>query len=229
MRQPWLALRSRALSSVLKGLFCKPPNNLRLERIGSDYGGWTIPVDLICPDWICYCGGAGEDITFDLGLSERFGCHIYSFDPTPRAVSYVQRVAGDQPRYHFYPLGLWSGDTTLRFYAPRDSHHVSHSAVNLQKTSTYFEAPARRISTLMRELNHDRIDLLKLDIEGAEYGVLESLIEDDIVVKVLLVEFDQPLPARITVRMLRRLIQLGYHPAHVHGWNYTFLHHSALP
>ena len=113
----------------------------------------------------------GEDITFDLGIIERFGCYVVAFDPTPRAIAHVAEHAADEPRFTFRPVGLWSEDTSLRFFAPRDPAHVSHSAVNLQRTETYFEAEVRTLPTLMHELGHDRIDLLKLDIEGAEHGV----------------------------------------------------------
>ena len=52
-----------------------------------------------------------------------------------------------RPRFHFMPVGLWSEDTVLRFFAPRDPAHVSHSVVNLQRTEDYFEAPVRSIPT----------------------------------------------------------------------------------
>lgn len=228
MREVWLALRSLILSNTIKLLFRQEIPSLRFETIGSEYGGWTVPLDLIQPDWICYCAGAGEDITFDIGLSERFGCDIYSFDPTPRAIRHVQKTAPAGPRYRFYPIGLWSEDTTLKFYAPRDPQHVSHSALNLQQTSVYFEAPVRRLSTLMKNLRHDRIDLLKIDIEGAEHRVLQDMIHDGIATKVLLVEFDQPMPPLLVVTTIRRLTRAGYVPARVNRWNYTFIHRSTL-
>lgn len=57
----------------------------KLEKIGSSYGGWIVPIQLIKPDWIFYSAGVGEDITFALGIIERFSCHVFAFDPTPRA------------------------------------------------------------------------------------------------------------------------------------------------
>jgi len=80
----------------------------------------------------------------------------------------------------------------------------------------------------MRELHHGRIDLLKIDIEGAEYAVLRSLLEDGLVVKVLCVEFDQPMPVLATARMILQLKRAGYQPVHAESWNYTFIHESAM-
>src|SRR3546814_5498841 len=110
-------------------------------------------------DWVCYAGGVGEDVTFGLGIIDRFGWQVFAFDPTPRAIAYVADHAKEVKKFHFMPVGLWSEDATLRFYAPRDPTHVSHSIVNLQETESYFEARCRSIASLMAELGHDRLDL----------------------------------------------------------------------
>src|SRR5438552_4122743 len=133
-RRLWLAIRSRLLSAILRVLFEARRGIVTLERIGSTYGGWAVPKDLISSEWICYCGGAGEDITFDLGMIERFGVHVYCFDPTPRSAAHVAQVAAGLSRFHFYPIGLWDRNDSIRFFAPRDPSHVSHSALNLQGT-----------------------------------------------------------------------------------------------
>src|SRR3546814_16696357 len=64
--------------------------SVQLDKVGSDYGGWFLPLDLIRADWVCYAGGVGEDVTFDLGIIDRFGCQGFAFDPTPRAIAYVE-------------------------------------------------------------------------------------------------------------------------------------------
>jgi len=194
-----------------------------LEQLGSGYGGWIVPTDLLSRDSVCWCAGVGEDITFDLALIQRFGCHAWGFDPTPRAVRHVKIHAVHEPRYHFIPAGLWSEDTTMRFFAPQDSSHVSHSIVNLQRTEEGFDAPCRTVASLMKELNHVRLDLLKLDVEGAEYVVLDSLDRDDIRPLILCVEFDQPSPLREVLAASRRLIARGYNLVAIDGWNFTFV------
>jgi len=40
----------------------------------------------------------------------------------------------------------------------------------------------------MNELGHRKIDLLKIDMEGAEYKVIESIIEDRLDIGVIFVE-----------------------------------------
>ncbi|HEY5435220.1 MAG TPA: FkbM family methyltransferase [Candidatus Limnocylindrales bacterium] len=205
-----------------------PPAWLGLEKIGSDYGGWIVPTAVVTEDWVCYCGGVGEDVTFDLGLIERFGCAVHAFDPTPRAIAFAGAQAATEPRFRFHPVGLWSEDTTLRFFAPRNPAHVSHSVVNLQRTEEYFEAPCRSVANLMREIGHDRIDLLKLDIEGAEHRVIRSMLDAAIRPAVLCTEIDQPVKPRTMWKTVRRIRAAGYDLVAVDHWNLTFLRRDAL-
>ncbi len=193
---------------------------IELIRIGTNYGGWTIPKNFLDQDSICYCAGVGEDISFDIGLIQRYNCNVYSFDPTPRAISHIdyvrENISSEKTAYinngalsykldalkltrlHFFPVGLWHEDVVMRFYEPKNTNHVSHSILNLQKTENYFEVPCKRLTNLMKELGHDRIDLLKLDIEGAECVVLDSIVSDKLNIRCICIEFDEFAGANLT-------------------------------
>ena len=199
----------------------RPHSNEALVRLGSDYGGWIIPRRVLRPGAICYCAGVGEDASFDLELI-RHGCVVVSIDPTPRAIQYGAAIADRQPAFNLVPLGLWSTPTVLRFYAPRDPSHVSHSVVNLQGTAAYFEAECTTVRLLAEKLGHDHLDLLKLDIEGAEYEVITSVIRDGPLPDTLCVEFDQPSQMPVIDRTVAQLRDAGYWPVAVDRWNVTF-------
>jgi len=194
-----------------------------MEKLGTDYGGWYVPTDLIDSGWICYSGGAGEDISFDLALREQFGCDVWIFDPTPRAIQFVRQQIHDKSGIHFMPAGLWSSKTTLRFYQPRDPSHVSHSVVNLQKTEDYFESECYAVSDLMSTLGHKQIDLLKIDIEGAEHAVIQDMLSCDIRPRVLCIEIDQPASPLQCFKTLGRIREAGYELAAIDGWNFSFV------
>jgi FkbM family methyltransferase len=207
----------------------KPRPELGLQKIGTAYGGWIVPTTLVQSGWRCYDGGVGEDVSFDLGMIDRFGCDIFAFDPTPRAIAYALPIEAAQPKFRFKPVGLWSSDTTLRFYAPRNPAHVSHSVVNLQGTDEWFEASCRTIPSLMRELNHPSIDLLKLDIEGAEHAVLASVLNAAVLPTVVCFEVDQPVGPLRFWRTIRRVLGHGYDLVAVDGWNFTFVRRGVAP
>lgn len=202
---------------------------VRLEKIGSSYGGWVLPVDLIQNDWICYCAGVGEDITFDLELIERWQCQVYSFDPTPRAISYIEKQKSHLPaKFQFYAFGLWSADGVVKFYAPRNPRNVSHSIVNLRQTEAYFSGAVKTVSSVMKQLGHRKIDLLKLDIEGAEHAVLENLGQAQIFPTTLCIEYDQPITPMRLFKAIKYLQNAGYLLVNIDRFNFTFLLQSQL-
>ena len=194
-----------------------------LEKLGSDYGGYAVPVDLLGPDSTCYSCGVGEDVTFDLALIARTGCRVHAFDPTPRAAAYASQISEREPLFSFHPYGVWRADETKRFYSPADDSHVSHSIGNLQGTHEYFDAECRSIPSLMAELGHSTLDLLKLDIEGAEYDVLENVLDTQVDVRVLCVEFHVATSTATMLDALRRIQEYGLIPAHAERLEATFV------
>lgn len=192
-----------------------------LIRLGSPYGGWWVPRRLLNESSVCYLAGVGEDVTFDLALINEVGCEVWAIDPTPRAIAFAASVA--EPRFHFLPRGVWSEDAELRFYQPIDPAHVSHSVVNAQGTAGFFVAQCSSVRTFMADLGHDHVDLLKMDIEGAEVEVIRDLLENGPLPTVLCVEFDAPEHVRATVARVKSLHAAGYQTVKIEGLNATFV------
>jgi FkbM family methyltransferase len=152
-----------------------------------------------------------------------YGADVVTIDPTPRAVTHVEREIRGRRNMRLLRVGLWNEDATVRFYAPRDPTHVSHSIVNLQRTDSYFEARCLRVSSVMRQLGHQRVTILKLDIEGAQFAVLEDVLAQGLMIDVICVEFDQPSSIASSLRMLRAMRRAGYATVNLDGLNFTFV------
>jgi hypothetical protein len=58
-----------------------------------------------------------------------------------------------------------------------------------QYSSESIAVPVIRLVTAMRQLGHNQIDILKMDVEGAEYSILEDMVRANIQVGQLLIEF----------------------------------------
>jgi FkbM family methyltransferase len=198
------------------------PRGSDLVRLGSDYGGKWVPQTALRPGAVAYCAGAGEDVSFDLALADA-GLAVTTFDPTPRSIKHVEGLGERAAKLRFVPLGWWDQEQVLRFYAPLDPNHVSHSAMNPRGTEEYFEASVKPVHVLAAELGDARIDLIKMDIEGAEIRVIPSLLEHGITPSVLAVEFDQPQPLAGIVRAIGQLQAARYRAVKMEGWDLTFV------
>jgi len=189
-----------------------------LQRLGSEYGGYFVDTSLIGRGATVYSVGVGEDISFDLSLIENIGVEVQAFDPTPRVKEWIalQSLPG---QFHFHGRGIADFDGEAALYPPPREDWVSHSMIPPRH---YRCQPTRvamvRLGTAMRPQGHKRIDVLKMDIEGAEYAVIEDLVRERIPVRQLLVEFHHrffPGGREKTRRTLALLDAYGMKIAHV--------------
>jgi FkbM family methyltransferase len=222
------AVRRRVFIRRLGRLPIADPGPHPIVYLGSSYGGYGVPDGLIDSGWICYCAGTGADISFDLALIERYGCRVFACEPAPEAQRVVQEASAGIERFSFLPVGLAPSDGTMTFYRAAHPQHMALSTTDLQVTGDPVEAPVRSVDSLMRELGHERVDLLKLAVEGTEYELLESLDLRALGVRLLLVEFTWSQPASAAFAATRRLRASGYVPVYRNLADVTFVHESAL-
>jgi hypothetical protein len=122
-------------------------------------------------------------------------------------------------------MGLWDGPAELTFYAPADASDVSHSVLNLQRTgdASAFTAKVDELASIMAAQGHERIDLLKVDIEGAESRVLPHLLGAGPRPSVVCFEYDQPQRSRALLRLLRSFEEHRYRLVRREKWNFTLV------
>lgn len=199
----------------------------RLKRFGTAYGGWVLPVGRLTPCGVCYAIGVGEDASLEDELLRKTDCLVWSFDPTPQSIAHVQKQAFDPARFRFVPVGVWDSIETVRFFQHRNTAYETHSPVNLWETTSYFDAPCSTVAALMRNFKHDALVLLKVDVEGGEWRVLQNILEDAPDVRILCVIFCQPAPFWRVAAMVRRLARNGYRYLCHDEWKFTFLRQAS--
>jgi FkbM family methyltransferase len=225
LRRSWRAARGQ-------DLFSAPELQVVTVTLGGRRAAWTMCPVCLHRESVVYSLGVGEDVTFDRELIRRWGVTVHAFDPTPRSIAWIEEQ-DLPPEFVFHPYGVAAQDGLRRFNPPREPGCVSHTLLDRNRAAEAIEAPVRRLATIMRELEHARIELLKMDIEGAEYEVLEDLIASGVEVRQLLVEFHHRWPeagiAR-TRQALRELRAAGYRIFSVSasGEEYGFLKTSSL-
>ena len=199
----------------LVGKELKLGNDIEVPVV-KDGGWWYAPGDLD-GDSIVYSLGVGDDIDFDLAIIEKYGVDVHAFDPTPSTIEMLeQRRLPD--RFSFHPWAVTASNGTLTFY-PRlkkdgSKSDVMYTMVAEQETiGDAIEVPAYSLATICSRLGHERVDLMKVDIEGAEYEVLDGLLASSIRPQQLLVEFHHRFPGiglQKTADLIKRLRDDGY-------------------
>ena len=185
-------------------------------------GDWAYDPTLLDVSSVVYSLGVGDTIEFDVRLIERTGASVHAFDPTPNAE--VTLAANTlPPEFHFYAAAAAGSDGELTLY-PRVRSNGSLSTTMFTSTPEPRNAhlgqtvPALTVSSMAEKLGHSHIDLLKMDIEGAEYEVLDDLIANGPLPRQLLVEFHhrhKGIGRNRTERSLRLLRDEGYRAFYV--------------
>lgn len=201
-----LRLQSRRFRA---GLDIRPRHDL-VAIADPIYGGYVVPASLLDEDSVVVLCGVGTDVSFDLGLIDRFGCRVLALDPVPASAEYVATAAAHEPRHEFLPYALWSEDTELPFHSPRVEGYISHSATDMHDTEVAFVAQARRLSGLIAERGVDHVDLLKISAEGSEYEILDEVLASGVPVRVIAVEFATPVDPKIPLARVALLRAAGY-------------------
>ena len=180
-------------------------------------GGWWFHPDGLGEDSVVWSLGIGEDVDFDLALIRRFNLRVDAFDPTPSTVEWL--AARDMPTgFHFHPWAVTGEDGVLKMY-PRVRKDGSKSTVMYTMVADdasrdgAIVVPAFCLASILAELGQHRVDLLKMDIEGAEYDVLDNLPGSTVKPLQLLVEFHHRFAAvglEKTEEMIAMLRGCGY-------------------
>lgn len=194
-----------------------PRQGVQLEMpsvfLGSAYGGYAVCLDRVSEQSVVYSFGVGEDVSFDIAIMERFGVTVHAFDPTPRSIAWVEKQHLPE-RFVMHPWGLAAYDGVARFSPPENPDHISHTVLERSRASgPAIEVPVYKLSTIAARLGHQRIDVLKMDVEGAEYEALDDIVRAEIPVGQILVEFHHQLegvPLSRTEACIDKLNAAGY-------------------
>jgi FkbM family methyltransferase len=189
------------------------------------------PVEFECPETIdsrWTCGAILEDRTYpllpfvddvtvalDVGsncgamavhLARHYpGATVHAFEPGREARGYLERNTADLPSVVVHPFGLAANDGSATLHIGGDIGQASVLPPTGGEHRTE-QVELRSAEAWAADAGIDRIDVLKVDVEGCEVQVLEGLASLLPTVKVLYVEYDS--------RVARRAIDSLLAPTH---------------
>jgi FkbM family methyltransferase len=159
---------------------------------GNDYGGFYVIPELVNANSIVYSFGIGKDISFDKELLDIHDCRIFGFDPTPKSIEWCRNQQLPK-KFQFFEFGLAKKSGKVIFNLPVNKEHVSGSIVKQQNVSSSntVEVEMKSFGDIVKELGHAKIDILKMDIEGTEYDVIEDILHSKVTINQILIEFHE--------------------------------------
>ena len=208
----------------LKQLGIEPVSCKTSSLYGGDHG-WVVDESLLNKESVIYSVGVGSNIDFDLELINSFGATVHAFDPTPRSIEWVK--SQKLPKHFiFHPFGLSAENGHMDFFPPSKASSTHFSPIDRYgDTNNVVRAPVKDIDTIASELNHKEVDLLKMDIEGAEYEVIEALPKNRVAINQILIEFHhmyKGIPISKTVDAISTLSNLGFELFNISQRTYEF-------
>jgi hypothetical protein len=140
------------------------------ERVGKigDGGKWLCGVSSELrnkAECIIYSVGSKGEISFEKGIEEKLPhCEIHIFDPT-LTDEQKNNVYAFLHKSELHEIGLGESNGEFKI--------GNRKVLWTQKTKSAYQM--KTLTTLMSELGHTWLDVLKIDIEGGEWNVFESL------------------------------------------------------
>jgi FkbM family methyltransferase len=147
-----------------------------VAEYGNLYASFLVIPALIKHGGIALCAGVGLDISFDLELINQHDMRIIAIDPTDKAARFIEK---NKPKNYWYIQKALVGEhanQTITIHPNRNDMHVSESIFSSHHAvdnSIAREVPTIKLSHLKEVFG--KFDLIKLDIEGAEYDLIEYL------------------------------------------------------
>jgi FkbM family methyltransferase len=187
---------------------------------------WTINDSNINKDSIIISGGVGKDISFERELTSKFGCKIYLFDPSETGIKTMKLKENKLSTFIFHKEGLAGSTKMFTFHQPKNKQEGSFYLTNSKTNSVNFDCVSLKDFMYFNALGH--IDLLKLDIEGFEFQVLESIFDNNIKVKQICFEshykplFDSKYNYFDHLKLMLKLKNKGYDYIYRFNQDHTF-------
>lgn len=173
-----------------------------MRKIGSDWGGWLIETSLIRDDGIVISAGLGNDITFDSELMITHpNLRVIGIDPTDVAEKTVNSLPEDlRKRYTHIKKALSDNN---------DDIALGGDAVSIMLGGRTRMYPCTTIGDYLTK----DVCMLKMDIEGSEYPVLDTI--EGLSVEQIGIEWHHWLKSDLytihdTLKMIDKIVNFGY-------------------
>lgn len=175
--------------------------------------------------------GTGYSADFSLSLIKKYpGLKSFGIDPTQKHQVGLTNISNQEKNFSYTQKALYTKNTTISFYESdhRESGSLFEKHYNIKKYPSHeYLVETVTLSELLSLTQSDYIDILKMDIEGAEYDILahasSEVLEN---VGQIIVEFHHKTVGiytkKDTRKIRKKLTSIGFTEYTEDGINYLF-------
>jgi FkbM family methyltransferase len=158
-----------------------------------------------------------SSLVFDLGgyrgdwaadIFTRYCCTLHVFEPVPEYVERIRSRFSRNPKVTVHPFGLASADATVALAVDESSSSLFKSG------AATCEARLVKASDFLAANRIESIDLMKINIEGGEYDLLDHLIGSELIGNIgnVQIQFHDFVPnARKRMERIQRELSATHH------------------
>jgi FkbM family methyltransferase len=107
------------------------------------------------------------------------GCEkVYAFEPNDVTENNIKSILRDYENYELIKKAVYTHDNGITFYTSENNStigSINRDNVVAQGYAKENAVESISLNTFIKQKNLDKIDLIKMDIEGAEYDIIENL------------------------------------------------------
>jgi FkbM family methyltransferase len=154
-------------------------------------------------------------------MVDRYDPVIYAFEPNPRSFELLQQRAADNPKLQPLPYGLGDEDVTVEFTLNGLGSSMCDDRTS-KSDIPRIKVEIAAIDRVWKDLKFGQIDLMKINIEGAEFPLLDKMIRTGLLNKVecFMIQFHEWHPGAYGKH---RRIREELSKTHRLEWDYHFV------
>jgi len=175
-----------------------------------------------------------ESVVFDLGgyqgwlaerINERFKSKIYVFEPYIPFYEDMNAKFKEESNIKLFNYGLSNVNGNLEFVKSNDGSHLLECENGKPTNDNSELVEIKSFSETYKSLCIDTIDLLKINVEGAEYAIMKDIFENNLQSKIRNFQIQFHYLSEKSIDDLS-LIRKELSKTHIQKWNYEFVWES---
>jgi len=203
LKKVWWALCSQSSRMAIKRKLFDwrgygVETDVKMWVSSSGNNNWTVSIEHLSSNPIAVVGGISRDCGFEEDFITQKKGLVVACDPTPKHSDFLRGKESEfDNRFVFEQIALAGKTGKDTFYASYDENGVIDYFFETDKIDSDqqgaelspVEVECYTVGDLIKKHGFDKVDLLKIDIEGAEFDLLPDIVSGDTPIYQIAVEF----------------------------------------